>query len=930
MADKMQLELILSAIDRATRPLRAITKESGALAKGLRKSRDDLAALNALQQRVQGFRKLKNDADASKVALAAATQRLKAIKAATEGTIEPTRKQAMELARATKAIDKSRAAHVANLGALRRSREGLQAAGIAVAKLSQHEKDLAAKIAAANTRVDQQTAKMRALADANRRVQRAQSAMQQAQQTAGNLRGMGASSMVGGAAVMSGPVAAIRAASDFEQAMLGVAKQVDGLRDSNGGLTRDYTELANGIQKMSQRLPMASTEIAALVAAGARLGIEGRDNLLRFAETAAISAGAFDLPAEQIGENMARIASLYKIPIENIGQLGDALNWLDNNAQSNGADIIDVLQRVGDVADRMDYRKAAAFGSTFLSLGAAPEVAASATKALVRELSIATQQPKKFQGAMRDLGLDSADVQKRMATDAAGTIMQVLERINAAAPDERISLATRIFGKEFGDDAGKLALNLGELRRQIALTTDPAAVGSMDRENKIRLQAMAQRWSMLKNQVFNTSVTVGTTLAPTLITLMEVTGRVLTRVQKWVEENPELAAGLAKAALFGGALLIVLGGLSIGVSALMGPLSVLRYGITMLGIRFGPLLRNIMPLARNALPMLMHGIRLLLPLVAGISAPVWVIIGAVVLLAGVIYKYWKPIKAFLGGFFDGMKQSLAPVMDELMKALEPLRPVLDAVSDALGKVWQWITDLFTPYNATNEELKNAESYGRAFANVLSVTVVPAAEGAVWAIDKIAKALAFAFEWNPLTLLVSNWDRITAFFTGIPEKMRNIGGQIIDGLRMGIEAKFPGVFAAASKLAGLITGTTEKKLEIRSPSRVFARIGQYTAAGLALGITGNTDLPVRAIDALQGRVRAAGDALARGRARAGAAPGVAAAGAGRGQGGGDSYVFHISAPGGDPEAIKRAVREALAEAARAKQARGRSALTDSGD
>ena len=44
--DKLQLEVILSAIDRATRPLRSITKESGALAKGLRKSRDDLAALN--------------------------------------------------------------------------------------------------------------------------------------------------------------------------------------------------------------------------------------------------------------------------------------------------------------------------------------------------------------------------------------------------------------------------------------------------------------------------------------------------------------------------------------------------------------------------------------------------------------------------------------------------------------------------------------------------------------------------------------------------------------------------------------------------------------------------------------------------------------------------------------------------------------------
>ncbi|OWC74054.1 phage tail tape measure protein, partial [Escherichia coli] len=69
---------------------------------------------------------------------------------------------------------------------------------------------------------------------------------------------------------------------------------------------------------------------------------------------------------------------LYKIPTRNIEQLGDALNYLDDNAMSKGADIIDVMQRLGGVADRLDYRKAAALGSTFLTLGAAPEVAASA------------------------------------------------------------------------------------------------------------------------------------------------------------------------------------------------------------------------------------------------------------------------------------------------------------------------------------------------------------------------------------------------------------------------------------------------------------------------------------------------------------------------------------------------------------------------
>ncbi|MDA1379949.1 hypothetical protein PCI56_09095 [Plesiomonas shigelloides subsp. oncorhynchi] len=44
----------------------------------------------------------------------------------------------------------------------------------------------------------------------------------------------------------------------------------------------------------------------------------------------------------------------------------------------------------------MDYKQAAALGSTFLSLGAAPEVAASASKAMVRELGIASMQSQRF------------------------------------------------------------------------------------------------------------------------------------------------------------------------------------------------------------------------------------------------------------------------------------------------------------------------------------------------------------------------------------------------------------------------------------------------------------------------------------------------------------------------------------------------------
>lgn len=119
-------------------------------------------------------------------------------------------------------------------------------------------------------------------------------------------------------------------------------------------------------------MPTANSaiDIAALVEGAARMGVQGQENLLTFAKTAARPT-AFELPAAELAENMGKIANLYKIPISNIEQLGDAINFLDDNAQSKGGDIINVLQRMGGVADKLDFKKAAALRSTFLGLGSA-------------------------------------------------------------------------------------------------------------------------------------------------------------------------------------------------------------------------------------------------------------------------------------------------------------------------------------------------------------------------------------------------------------------------------------------------------------------------------------------------------------------------------------------------------------------------------
>ncbi|STI80594.1 putative phage tail tape measure protein [Escherichia coli] len=207
---------------------------------------------------------------------------------------------------------------------------------------------------------------------------------------------------------------------------------------------------------------------------------------------------------------------------------------------SKGADIIDVMQRLGGVADRLDYRKAAALGSTFLTLGAAPEVAASAANAMVRELSIATMQSKSFFEGMNLLKLNPEVIEKQMTKDAMGTIQRVLEKVNALPQDKRLSAMTMLFGKEFGDDAAKLANNLPELQRQLKLTAGNDALGSMQKESDINKDSLSAQWLLVKTGAQNTFSSLGETLRQPLMDILYTVKSVTGALRRWVEANPEL------------------------------------------------------------------------------------------------------------------------------------------------------------------------------------------------------------------------------------------------------------------------------------------------------------------------------------------------------------------------------------------------------
>ena len=602
--NNLRLQVILNAVDKLTRPFRSAQASSKELATALQTTRNSLKELNKQAGRIDEFRKTRSQLAITATNLSAAREEAAKLAMQFAATNRPTAAQAKLFSQAKNRVQELQQTYNGLLGSVQRQRQALKESGIDTKQLSSAQRELRKNADETRQALERQQKSLKRLGEQQAKMNAAREQYSRRLEVRDRIAGAGATTTAAGLAMGAPVAAAVKSYASMEDAMKGVAKQVNGLRDDNGNRTKQFYDMQAAIKAASEQLPMENGAIdyAALVEGGARMGVTNQDDpyedqkrdLLAFASTAAKAATAFELPADELAEGLGKIASLYKVPTRNIEQLGDALNYLDDNAMSKGADIIDVLQRMGGVADRLDFRKAAALGSTFLSLGAAPEVAASAANAMVRELSIATQQSKSFYEGMELLKLNPEKIQKDMTRDAIGTIQYVLEKVNSLPKDKRLSAMTLVFGKEFGDDAAKLANNLPELQRQLKLTAGSDANGSMQKESDINKDSLSAQWLLVKTGTQNVLSSLGETLRAPLMEIMDAVKRVTGVMRRWVEANPELAGRLMKIAAVVASVTLALGTLAIAMAAVLGPLALLRFGMKSLAItglgRFGPLL----------------------------------------------------------------------------------------------------------------------------------------------------------------------------------------------------------------------------------------------------------------------------------------------------------------------------------------------------
>lgn len=973
MADRnLNIRVAFSALNNMSRPVNAARQSAAALASQINQTK---TSIKGLERQATSFDRLTAANKKTTEQLAQAKEQARQMAAAYGPLRQRSAEQVAALNQQRAAIRQLTQQQKGEQTQLNQLRASFYSEGIAISSASR-----------ATEQINQRTAQYnRQLAEQQRRldaVNQAQARYSRAKETGEKMMSGGMKTAAVGAATLAPVAAAVKSYSSLEDAMKGVAKQVNGLRDDSGNRTPQYEEMQRAIMDASEKLPMANgaVDYAALVEGGARMGVANSDDpwekqkadLLSFASMAAKASVAFELPADQLSESLGKIAGLYKIPTQNIEQLGDAINYLDDNAKSKGSDIIDVLQRVGGLASQLDYKQAAALGSTFLTLGTPAEVAASATNAMVRELSIATVQGKNFMQGLDALGLSAEKVQKSMSVDAMGTIISVLEASKKLAPDQQVANLTQIFGKEFGDDAQKLANNLPELRRQIELTQGAAAKGSMNRESDINKASLSAQWQLTKTGAVNAFSSAGETLREPLMDMMLTVSKVVGSVRRWVEANPALVGSIMKVTAAIGALLVVVGGLMLSIGAVLGPMALVRLSFTTLAGEGGiaRLTGGVMRLggafqwlAGSPMQALLSAGRMvfgpLITLLAGISAPVWGLIALFAAAAVAVIKFWQPIKAFFSGFFTGLMAGLQPITQAFNAVFAPLAPIFDSIGNAISGVWEWFTKLLEPIQFSSEALASCTSAGETFGKVvggaisaLTLPIQAVAKGLGWILEKLgaipdaAKAAQQVAQQMTPEAVNNLADRVNAFSGDVQavakeskkaeEKKKTDEQKKQDNLINSLKGPANIVPKMSSSLDKIATNTTEKKdgpgeivfknkqpyIPIRGGYSEPLKQAQRQLPSLTDWVTQQAGSLIASVTPWQVEKPAA-------RVPVSASPSAASVAALMPAPGGDVYNLNFDFSGQklDEETIIRRVREELALAKQQADRRKRSQLTD---
>ena len=583
-----------------------------------------------------------------------------------------------------------------------------------------------------------------------------------------NLEGLKTQALaaVGSIMAISKPISS---AIDFESSMADVKKVVD----FSG--TDDVKKFADGLMKMSREIPLSVNELAQITASGGQLGI-AKENLMDFTTTAAKMGVAFDMSAKEAGDNMATMMNIFGMDVKRVGELGDTINHISNNSAATANKIVNALGRIAGNAKDFGLSADAASGlaSSFIALGKAPEVAATAINSMLTTLNNADDASGSVAKAFNQIGIDGKELKQAIIKNPQKALTDFLYTLSKIPKESKTGVLTAIFGKNFGDDISLVTGAIENYDKAMRLSADKAKAGSMDREFKSRSETTANNIQQMKSAFNEIAINIGAVFLPALNSVMDGIKKISYVVSDFTSAFPNLikysfgaviAITAVRTALIAKQAVLSVTTLMLGnyrkVLQLL-PFDCLQLGASLkecgIAARFKAAGMNAAAAASKTWSAhavaagagslsFTAGIKNAIVAVRALGAaamanPIGLIIAVIAAVGFTIYKYWDRVKAFFSGFWEGLKEGLGPLFESLSEYWKIIKTVFSPLKSLFGWLIDCFSSLFSQSEATKESLAGFADAGRTVGKVFAAVIDFVTKPLQWIIGMIKDIFNF--------------------------------------------------------------------------------------------------------------------------------------------------------------------------------------------
>lgn len=646
MSRNLQLQVVLSALDKATGPIKSIMNSSSGLGKQLKQTRDQLKGLQAQQSNIQSFKALKQASEQSKQAMAAQQQKVKELSMRMRETAAPTKALTKEFQAAAREAHRLKQNHTGNTQQLHAMRGKLNEAGISTRNLGDAERSLRSRITDTNKSLTDQQNRLKRVTDQQKRLSQAKAQYQRTTQLASSMATTGAAGVAAGGAVLYGGARLAQTGMEFDTSMSKVqslarldinSPEMKALREQARKLGADTMFSATEAAQGQGFLAMAGfTPQAILDAMPGMLDIakSGDIDLALTADIASNILTGMNLEAADMARVGDILVGTFTRSNTSLAMLGDTMKYVAPVAASVGQDIETVAAMAGKLGDAgiQGSMGGTALRSILNRLSSPPAAAAKA----LDKLGISA---KDAQGNMRDMPAILSELYSK--TKDMGTADRAAA-LKAIAGSEAVS-AMQVLVKQAG--SGELQSFVTTLRNaqgeaaQTARTMGDNLTGDLDQ--------FFSAFDDVKIEVFEGQNTALRDLAASATQAMSAFG-------EWAKENPELLATLIKIVAIIAGLIAAGGALMLTIGSILGPLAMMKYALTVLGIKGGVLI----PIIKGI------GTAIMFISKAILANPIVALIVAIAVAAYLIYKHWEPIKQFFIDLWASVSSLFAGIPDK--------------------------------------------------------------------------------------------------------------------------------------------------------------------------------------------------------------------------------------------------------------------------